>query len=174
MYDSGSREPSTASRDEEENRAYRRAISAYANNRYAALARRTIHALSQFRALGTFEIDAYNSIWDEYCHEVQHGPHDDLLDDAWDSLIDPVLMAIIEALPRTECVLLTLGANTIVGDRQDERHLGDWVCHENIRQAVARELRGVAINRDLERIRQRPRRASGRAKRAVGRAGISA
>ena len=48
-------------------------------------------------------------MWDEYCHEVQHGPTGALAD-AWDDVLAPTIASVVEPLPREEAVLLTIGA----------------------------------------------------------------
>lgn len=156
MCGTDSHQPAAPSREEEENRAYRHAIHAYAEDRFMALTRKAIRALTQFRATRIFDSDSYNSVWDEYCHEVQHGPHDGL-EFAFESLLDPILNDIITSLPRTEQLLLTFAANEIVGDYQEDIEMWGAVFLDNIQQVAVQQLRGIAINHDLERIRWRSR-----------------
>lgn len=160
MYDLGPCGSFTPLRDGAA-RAYRLAVHAYANERFAVLARKAAHALKQFRATGIFDERQYNSVWDEYCHEVQHGPHEEL-EWAWDTLVDPIVTDIIGTLPRTEIVLLTLAASDSLDDHYEALLGSGAIFPENIRQVVVRVLRGIAMNRPLERIRSRSGSTSGR------------
>ncbi len=143
-------------REEQENRAYRRAIAAFGRIRFLALARKMVHILQRYPAADIYDMGCYNSIWDEYCYEVQHGPTDQL-SWAWDALLLPHLTIIVKTIPEGERLLLSLDANEILNDQWD---IEDWnaVSEENIRRVVEQELRGIAIDRDLSRIVQRRKR----------------
>ena len=47
-------------------------------------------------------------LWDEYCHEVHEGPHEQL-DWAWTATLDPVLQQTVASVPQHEALLLTIG-----------------------------------------------------------------
>jgi hypothetical protein len=115
--------------------------------RYAALVRKVIFRLQRIEASGIFGNDyQHRTLWDEYCHENQNGPHD-VLGYAWEATLGPILQYIIETVPHHEAVLLSIGAkwnldedigNHAVDSDPDliRRHLKQ----ETIRAAMARDL----------------------------------
>jgi hypothetical protein len=61
-----------------------RAVREFSRVAFAALARKVIRRLQLIPASGIFDADRpHKSLWDEYCHEVQNGPHD-MVDRPWD------------------------------------------------------------------------------------------
>jgi hypothetical protein len=82
----------------------------FAQARYSALARKLVFQLQRIKASGVYGDDyRHKTLWDEYCHEVQEGPYN-LLDHAWDRTLTPALSAIVDAIPRYEAALLTIGS----------------------------------------------------------------
>ena len=67
------------------------AVLAYARIELKGLTRRVIYRLQRINASGIYGDDyAYKSLWDERCHEVQEGPHDQL-DSAWTQILCPIV-----------------------------------------------------------------------------------
>ena len=114
--------------------------------------------LKRYPATHIFGMDSCNSLWDEFCYEVQEGPHP-ALSAAWDELLLPHLVQVVEAIPTIELVLLSMDANERLGDHQ--YCIEDWaqVSYENVRLAIELALRETAMDHDLTRIRPRKARA---------------
>lgn len=87
-----------------------KAIRNYSKTRFSALARDASAQLEQFEATGIFGDDyKHRTLWDEYCHEIQEGPHGPLKF-AFDTTVVPIVQAIVEAIDNPEAILLTIGA----------------------------------------------------------------
>jgi hypothetical protein len=114
----------------------------------AALTRRAVHQLQRIKPSGVYGDDyRHKTLWDEYCHEVQEGPYD-LLDDAWDRTLRPVLRTIVDAIPRHEAALLTIGAIWEL-DEGDEPALG--IFPDLIQRNLQQMLSKIAGARDMSR-----------------------
>lgn len=95
------------------------AVRAFATARFPELAKRVVFRLQRIEASGIYGVDRnYRSLWDEYRHQVQIETVDQL-QSAWDSLLDPLLKAVIGSLPEHEASILTVGAAWIQ-DTRDE------------------------------------------------------
>lgn len=100
------------------------AVLTYAQAEFDALTRKVIYRLQRFKASGIFSDDyAYRALWDEYCHEVQEGPHD-LLQWAWEQTIKPFVDDVIERTPRHVAVLLSIFAAWELDDRDEPSVVG--------------------------------------------------
>ena len=65
-----------------------------AASRFEAYARKVIYRLQRIKASGIFGDDFnHKTGWDEYCYEVQQGPHT-LLEQAWDHQIGTLLTGV--------------------------------------------------------------------------------
>lgn len=116
-----------------------RAAWRYAGERAEALARQVVHGLQRIPASGIFGDDFnYRTLWDEYCHELQHGPHPGL-EFAWDGTISPFIEACIDKLSPRERDLLELALS------DDSGRAGD------ISSAVTDAMATIAGGRDLSR-----------------------
>ena len=133
-------------------------IRAYGNERISAMARKVIHSLQRMPATGIYgdgDYD-YRTLWDEYCHEIQFGPHG-ILDWAWNTVIDPKAKYVIEKIPPTERPLLELAIAYWILEAGDEADLmaGKSVVlpvgDTELRDAIVEKLDGIAGNRSLER-----------------------
>jgi hypothetical protein len=89
----------------------------------------------------------HKTLWDEYCHEVQEGPYD-LLDDAWDKTLGPVLRAIVGAIPRHEAALLTIGA---IWDLDEDYETAPGVMPDLIQRNLQQMVSKMAGTRDMSR-----------------------
>ena len=117
-----------------------RAAWRYAGERAEAMARQVVHRLQRTPASGIFGDDfRYRTLWDEYCHERQQGPHPGL-EYAWNATIGPYVGACIDNLSPGERDLLELAVSDHPGQ------IGD------ISGAVTNALERIAGNRDLTRI----------------------
>lgn len=104
-----------------------------------ALARKVLHALQRMPASGIFGDDyRFKSVWDEYCREVQEGPHP-MLEAAFDQTVDPMIAWRIVQLDQSERQLLEIALSEDAGEPG------------NIAVAVRKSLQGIAIDRDLSK-----------------------
>jgi hypothetical protein len=124
------------------------AILQFANERYSALTRKAVFQLQRIKASGVYGDDyRHKTLWDEYCHEVQEGPYD-LLDDAWDKTLGPVLRAIVGAIPRHEAALLTIGA---IWDLDEDYETAPGVMPDLIQRNLQQMVSKMAGTRDMSR-----------------------
>jgi hypothetical protein len=127
------------------------AVRDFARAEFAALARKAIHRLQRINALGIFGGDyIYNTLWDEYCHEVQEGPHD-LLECAWDQTLETVTEYVVERVPRHVAVLLSIFAAWKL-DEEDDPNLIGSVWPNGIKRVLRDRLAEQAGMRNLHRL----------------------
>ena len=111
----------------------------FSDARIHALARKVIHAMQRMPASGVFGGDyRFKSVWDEYCREVQEGPHP-MLEVAFDRTIDPMIVWHIEQLNQSERQLLEIAL------ADGAKEWGD------IGVAIRKSLQGIAIDRELSK-----------------------
>ena len=109
----------------------------FSDTRIQALTRKVIHGLQRMPASGIFGDDyRFKSVWDEYCREVQEGPHS-MLEAAFDQTVDPMIAWQVDQLDHSERQLL----ETALAEGAEE-----W---GDIATAVRKSLQGIAIDRDL-------------------------
>ena len=128
------------------------AVRAYARAEVERLARRVNHWLQRIEASGIYGDDyAYKSLWDEWCHELQEGPHDQL-DSAWQLPLLPILDDVIDRVPRHAAVLLSAYAAWQLEEDNDPTLIGSlWT--EGIRQVLRVQLEREAGERRLDHLR---------------------
>jgi hypothetical protein len=125
-------------------------VLAFAESRYAALARKVIFRLQRIEASGIYgDDDQHRTLWDEYCHEVQNGPYD-MLEGAWRATVDPIFLNVIEAVPHQEAALLTVGAMWNL-DRDVDMKGETPVARDLIYRSLEREAANAAMERDMSR-----------------------
>ncbi|WP_187335503.1 hypothetical protein [Novosphingopyxis iocasae] len=111
----------------------------FSDARIHALARKVIHAMQRMPASGVFGGDyRFKSVWDEYCREVQEGPHP-MLEAAFDQTVDPMIARHIDQLDKSERQLLEIALADGANDPGD------------IATAVRKSLPSIAIDRDLSK-----------------------
>jgi hypothetical protein len=133
-------------------------VLAYARVEFDALCRKVIHRLQRIDASGIYGDDYnYKTLWDEYCHEMQHGPTE-LLTSAWDATILPLLNHVVERIPRQVAVLLSIAAACELDERNTEWILdesdNEWMgvsWPDGIREVVRSRVNEKAGWRDLYR-----------------------
>ncbi len=127
------------------------AVRAYARAEFQALTRKAVYRLQRISSSGIFGCDyAYKSLWDEYCHEVQNGPHE-ILGYAWDQILDPIIEGIIECVPRHSAALLSQ-YSALVLDEAEDSNLAGAVWPDGMRLVLRRRLSEHAGLRNLERL----------------------
>lgn len=123
------------------------AVRTYGRIEFEGLARRVIHQLQRMPTSGIFGDDfRYRSIWDEWCHEVQEGPHE-LLEQAIEDAIQSLIIATLESIPAHVETLLVI---YVTG--RAPRAQGASVQEGHLQDALRRELEQMAINRDIEHL----------------------
>ena len=111
----------------------------FSDIRIQSLVRKVIHGLQRMPASGIFGDDyRFKSVWDEYCREVQEGPHP-TLEAAFEHTVDPMIAWQIDQLDQSERQLLEIAR----ADGADEP--------DDIAMAVRKTLQGIAIDRDLSK-----------------------
>lgn len=128
-----------------------KAVRSYSKARFGALAHDASVQLEKIEPTGIFG-DDYNhrTLWDEYCHEFQEGPHGPLRY-AFDATIAPIAQAIVESIADSEAVLLTIGARWHL-DEDHEEH-GDVVATpDQIRRNLQDAVQKLAMSRDLSEL----------------------
>lgn len=108
-------------------------------------ARRIVHRLQRVSASGIYGDDySFRSLWDEFCHDQQNGPHFD--QDVWGDTLEALLRAEVERLTRGEFEIVWLASLPDVADLKTAPRVQSDVLRE-IRSA----LNGIAATRNLER-----------------------
>jgi hypothetical protein len=127
------------------------AVVEFASATYDGLARKAIFQMQRIEATGVYGDDyRHRTLWDEYCHEVQEGPHE-FLEDSWDATVDPICHAIVETIPRQEAVLLTIGAVWDLNLNDDISDVLVAVAPDLIHKRLKRVIADMAGVRDMSR-----------------------
>lgn len=128
------------------------AVTTYGRIEFEGLARRVIHQLQRMPASGIFGDDfRYRSIWDEWCHEVQEGPHE-LLEDAWDDAVLPFIDATLESVPaHVEALLTVYSTGQVPQEPGSGSQLAVW--GEDLQGVLREKLERMAMNRELDHLR---------------------
>ena len=125
------------------------AVLKFAKAAYDGLVRKVIARLQRLAASGVYGDDYHHkTLWDEYCHEVQFGPHMSL-EGAWDLSIEPMLDEVLQSVSSEVAALLMVGALWEL-DECDTTFTG-VVDRQLIRKTARRLLANVAIDRDMSR-----------------------
>jgi hypothetical protein len=121
----------------------------YGWERFAVLARKVVYRLQRLDASGIYGDDyQHKTLWDEFCHEVQCGPYDDQIVDAWAMTIRPFLEAVITPLSENEKMVLFLATDE--ADEFDEDAGEPIVSDDALFGGVLSELRSLAGKRNLD------------------------
>ena len=125
-----------------------KAVRSYARIEYEALVRKVIYRLQRINASGIFDSDyRYKTLWDEYCHEVQEGPTNQI-EHAWENTITPFLDDVTERIPNHTAVLLSIFASWELGEDDDPEFI-KFVNPDLIRTILENQLKKQAIDRKL-------------------------
>ena len=126
-----------------------KAVRDYAWIEFEGLCRRVIFRLQRINASGIYGDDyAYKSLWDEWCHEVQKGPHD-LLESAWEQTITPFLDDVIERIPRHSATLLSIFAAWELGEDLEAMDIVGSYRPDDIRRVLQNRLAEQAGKRSI-------------------------
>ena len=128
------------------------AVLKYGEVEFGSLVRSAIYRLQRVAASGIYGDDfTYRSLWDEWCHEVQEGPHE-LLEWAWDNTLSTVLMDVIDRVPQQARVLLFKYAQweLSLDSGQNVRDLADT---NSILQLLRNRINHVASIRNIDQFK---------------------
>jgi len=123
---------------------------AFGRIEFDSLARRVIHRLQRITASGIFGDNCtHKALWDEYCHEVQHGSHD-MLADAWGLTLRPFVDDIIGRTPTHVAAQLSIFA---IWDSEGEFIGADSasIYPDATRTAVLQRLSSMARSRSIRK-----------------------
>eukprot|EP01037_Dinobryon_pediforme_P005930 gene5930-5999_t len=139
----------------------RSAVQRFAGARFEKLATSIVAEIAGLPACGIFEElgHEFQTVWDEFCYEVQNGPHDAwgygvlhheeyLMEAAFDPTITPFITFAVDNIAEPEAVLLSVGAQRY----QDfDEHGGDSAVLDRplICKAIRHSIDELASNRDL-------------------------
>jgi hypothetical protein len=125
-----------------------KAIRNYSKTRFGVLARDAAAQLERIEATRIFGDDyKHRTLWDEYCHDVQEGPHGPL-EYAFDATVGPIVQAIVESIADSEAILLTIGARWHLNE--DQEMDGDVIATPDlIRRTLEDAIQTLAISRDM-------------------------
>jgi hypothetical protein len=127
------------------------AVLDFAATAYESLVRRVIFRLQRIEASGIYGDDyQHKTLWDEYCHEVQQGPHQ-LLESIWEATVNPIFDAVIEVVPREEAILLTIRAVWDLDRENEMQEFKSLVAPDLIRDNLQRVVNKLASARGMSR-----------------------
>ena len=131
----------------------RSAVLQFARERFTKIAAKINWHLRRMPASGVFgDGHGYKTLWDEYCHEVQNGPHEQL-DWAWETVLIPWADHFLTELPAAEKQVLFFATEAyfdwISEDEQAQAPIDDVALRDEILAA----LQKVATGRDLSRFK---------------------
>jgi hypothetical protein len=129
-----------------------KALRALADARYSKLTDKLVWQMRRIPANGLYEARKHNTLWDEYCHHVQHGPHG-ISQSAWEQSVGALAFALAEELPPEEARILTISALWHF-DEEDSATFGKdgvSICRSSISRRLESLLSDRAGSRDMSR-----------------------
>jgi hypothetical protein len=128
-----------------------RAVRRFADAEFDAIAQNVVEQIQGIGATGVYGDDyRHESLWDEYCHEIQEGPLGPL-DHAWDWTVTPFLVEALANIPQEIAVLLTIGAGFRL-EEDDGKQSGDLAVNPDFMQRyLGRVVAEMAAARDMSR-----------------------
>lgn len=123
------------------------AIHVFARQEWPHFARKAVYRMQRIPASGILG-DEYRArtLWDQYCHEVQNGPHD-LLEDAWEITVDGIFAAVIDDMPPHVAALLTVDG---VLEYEPTGDVGT-IWRDGLLRALRERVAELAAARSLDR-----------------------
>jgi len=124
-------------------------IRAFARVRVEALARKAIYRLRRMPASGIYgDAWRFKTVWDEFCHEIQTGPREQL-DWAWQDTIGTITDDLVGRLSGEEGALLTIAAMWEYDEAPVDRDLN--FTPDLVARLVSDEVNARASSRDIGR-----------------------
>jgi hypothetical protein len=127
------------------------AVCRFASVELDKLTRRVVHMMQRMPASGTYGDYPFKSIWDEYCHEQQNGPTEQL-EYAWDQIIRPAISWPIGLLPDEVATLISIGVDR---EPRGVKNRPVSIDTDLIFHSVKHRLDRQAMDRSLDRFLQR-------------------
>ena len=128
-----------------------KAIRRFARERFERVAQDIATALQEHQASGVYGDDAEDedgypleTLWDEFRYEVQFGPHDDVVDFAWNGTLRPFYEAAISAISDAEMRLLFLATEEGLSFDPASEELPLAATGDELIEELDSALRGLA------------------------------
>jgi hypothetical protein len=119
----------------------------FARGEWPRLARKVVYRMQRIPASGSFSEDyRHRTLWDEYCHEVQNGPHG-IMEEAWEVAVDGILAGVVDGLPPHSAAVLTIDAEAEFANGDEPGPI--W--RDGLIDRLRRQVSGPAADRDLDR-----------------------
>lgn len=119
----------------------------FALKEWPRLARKVAYRMQRIPASGIFGDDyRHRTLWDEFCHEVKNGPHDQL-EEAWEITLDGIMAGVVDDLPPHVAAVLTIDADL------EYEAAGDsgTIWRDGLLRALEGHARELAAARSLHR-----------------------
>lgn len=117
----------------------------FALKEWPRFARKVAYRMQRISASGIFGDEyRHRTLWDEYCHEVQNGPHE-LLEAAWEATVDSIVAAVVDDLPPHIAAVLTIDAEL---DYEPAGEVGT-IWRDGLLRALRASVDGLAAARSL-------------------------
>lgn len=100
------------------------------------IAHQVIEDLKSQPPMGVFEDLAARHLWDEFCWEIQEGPFDDYLTDAWETQLRASIVSVLDNTPKHHLVFLTALARDADFDDSDDDILG-YVSIDDVSKIIS-------------------------------------
>ena len=127
------------------------AVLKYASAELDALARKAVFGLQRLPASGIYGDEyRFKSVWDEYCHDVHHGPSP-FLERTWEQTIGSFIDHAVNLLPRHVSLLVSIGADY---ERSSFENMTVCFKPDTIRDAVKDRIDRTANDRKMGRFYQ--------------------
>lgn len=128
------------------------AVMDFARLEYSSMTRKVVYAMQRCPGSGIYGGDYnYKSQWDEYCHEVQNGPHDGL-EVAWEQTLSAHAESVLGNLTKPKAILLSIYACWELDlDTDEYANLIGAVMIEEMLKVLISGVDGEASMRDLHK-----------------------
>lgn len=132
--------------DKQELGVFRDCVRKHNSVEFDKLARKVTYHLQRLDSSGIFGDDfGFKSIWDEYCHYNQKGPVD-MLEDAFDSVVDPIIQEITNKVPEHQLRILSLETHLSPTFDLSEESMGSIDLY-----AIERTIRSLLVQQATDR-----------------------
>ncbi len=138
--------------------AMENALLEFGEMRFSQLARKVVYRFRRMPATAIYGSWEYRSLWDQYCYDLQFGPHEDVdiaagyLDfpPSWERAFGPVLERLVSEVPVSEKKIL-LFATERYAVAFDEEKSDFYVDDDAIILEIKTRLAEAASDRDLSK-----------------------
>ena len=132
------------------------ALLEFGEMRFSQLARKVVHRFRRMPATEIYGDWKYRNLWDQYCYDLQFGPHEDEdVDDgyldfppSWERAFDPVLERLVSEIPVSEKKILIFATERYFlafDDEESDAYFDDDAIILEVKSRLAK----AAGDRDL-------------------------